>query len=373
MNASSERAKKALIKARNTIRKKFRELHNQRLNFKYRIKEEFKPITKPLKKLVEETATIKQEKKDEEKEIKNEPKWSWNMPMSMPSSSKFKTAKKAHFSLRRYKNSRKTRKSTLPQDEEFYSPDDDDENEAGAEVNISGVNRMDSNEDDDSDTTITPSPYPIVTLSDSKKAEGAIKSKITRNKTPSLEVPYGFRMVNNELLLGNDTVTVRGEDPDLLYRVNGRNFPITNGLTQLLLEGKPNSRTYNNADLKVYRDMLLHTSAHKYQFRRYGTVVRDINSPKYNNIIKALFPSSSTAASDHGLDYTGAGGCMKRPQTIYKSVIKKGGFNYTYWDDPNELVNRLRILFASKSAGHTGHENEMISIIEELREAKIIK
>lgn len=47
--------------------------------------------------------------------------------------------------------------------------------------------------------------------------------------------------------------------------------------------------------------------------------------------------------------------------------------NYIYWDDPNELVDRLRLLMASQAAGHTNHNNEIISIIEELREAKIIK
>lgn len=46
--------------------------------------------------------------------------------------------------------------------------------------------------------------------------------------------------------------------------------------------------------------------------------------------------------------------------------------SYTYWDDPNELVERLRLLVASKSAGHSGHRNEIMSIIEELREANII-
>jgi len=46
--------------------------------------------------------------------------------------------------------------------------------------------------------------------------------------------------------------------------------------------------------------------------------------------------------------------------------------NYVYWDDPNKLVDRLKLLVASKQAGHTGHKNEIVSIIEELREAKII-
>lgn len=46
---------------------------------------------------------------------------------------------------------------------------------------------------------------------------------------------------------------------------------------------------------------------------------------------------------------------------------------FTYWNDPNELVSRLQLLVSSASAGHTSHNNEIISIIEELREANIIE
>src|ERR1044071_1997415 len=75
----SERVKRALINAQNTIRKKFRELHNQRLNFDYQINEVYKPITAPLKKLVdsqEKAEKIKTEAKETEvkKEVKEEEK-----------------------------------------------------------------------------------------------------------------------------------------------------------------------------------------------------------------------------------------------------------------------------------------------------------
>lgn len=41
--------------------------------------------------------------------------------------------------------------------------------------------------------------------------------------------------------------------------------------------------------------------------------------------------------------------------------------SYMYWDDPNELVDRLR-----SPHSQPGHTNEIVSIIEELREADII-
>ncbi|KAL4709402.1 hypothetical protein ACJJTC_001198 [Scirpophaga incertulas] len=67
-------------------------------------------------------------------------------------------------------------------------------------------------------------------------------------------------------------------------------------------------------------------------------------------------------------------GC-NQPKGKGLSLIKKWkkDVDYVYWDDPNELVERLKLLIASRDAGNTGLHNEIISIIEELRESKIIK
>jgi len=40
---------------------------------------------------------------------------------------------------------------------------------------------------------------------------------------------------------------------------------------------------------------------------------------------------------------------------------------YIYWDDPNELVERLRLITAAYQAGNTAHCDEMMSILKELR------
>ena len=45
---------------------------------------------------------------------------------------------------------------------------------------------------------------------------------------------------------------------------------------------------------------------------------------------------------------------------------------YEYYDDPNELCDRLKLLISSKEAGNTNHDYEINSIVEELREAGII-
>jgi len=53
-------------------------------------------------------------------------------------------------------------------------------------------------------------------------------------------------------------------------------------------------------------------------------------------------------------------------------TLQKSNPNYVYWNDVNELVERLEILVASKEAGNTSHNGENFSILEELREERII-
>jgi len=47
--------------------------------------------------------------------------------------------------------------------------------------------------------------------------------------------------------------------------------------------------------------------------------------------------------------------------------------DYVYWDDPNELMDRLQLLAASYQAGNESHNYEIMSILEELREANLIE
>lgn len=53
-------------------------------------------------------------------------------------------------------------------------------------------------------------------------------------------------------------------------------------------------------------------------------------------------------------------------------IVNDNAIDYVHWNDPNELVDRLRLLEASHRAGNNAHNNEILSIIEELREAGLI-
>jgi hypothetical protein len=159
----------------------------------------------------------------------------------------------------------------------------------------------------------------------------------------SLDKSYGIRSDGKRWLLGDSSVKVKHDK--LLIKDNV--YKGTKGLYELLFLKNPDPTIFTSNDLATYKEMLLRTNAHKQGFDQ----SRKINSnkgTKYNNIIKDL------------LSKTGTG-------------VNLNSVRYEYWDDPNELVDRLRLLVASKQAGNNSVGNEILSIIEELREAGIIE
>ena len=53
-------------------------------------------------------------------------------------------------------------------------------------------------------------------------------------------------------------------------------------------------------------------------------------------------------------------------------ITKNNKTDYVYFDDPNELVDRLELLVSEKSARNNFQNNEIQSIIEELYECGLI-
>ncbi|XP_072750475.1 uncharacterized protein, partial [Anoplolepis gracilipes] len=60
-------------------------------------------------------------------------------------------------------------------------------------------------------------------------------------------------------------------------------------------------------------------------------------------------------------------GILPRAMTLNNNKIE-----YVHWNDPNELVDRLRLLDTSRRTGNNAHDNEIMSIIEELRKDGLI-
>lgn len=109
---------------------------------------------------------------------------------------------------------------------------------------------------------------------------------------------------------------------------------------------------YNKQGLREY--ILNDTNAQK-QYHLPGGKLIGNKSEKYKEIIADTCPPSrSRSCKDH----------------IY--IVPRMSIDYVHWDDPNELVERLKLLKASQRSAHTGYTNEILSIIDELRKACFI-
>lgn len=181
-----------------------------------------------------------------------------------------------------------------------------------------------------------------------------------------VNIPFGIRSANKKLLMGNSIVSFSkidsvNDDNVILIKIGDKTYNLTPGLKELLLRRKPDLKLISSKDKLVYKDMLHYTNAHKRDFNPNGQIRGD-KGIKYREIIRPLFSESLNSNI-----VTKFGG---RLPTLKKY---KNNTDLVYWDDPNELVDRLQLLIASQDAGNTNHDNEILSIIEELKEADIIK
>jgi len=159
-------------------------------------------------------------------------------------------------------------------------------------------------------------------------------------QSSDLDKVYGpKKLPNGYIILGEKEIKFL--ENTLL--IDGTVYSSTSGLNLLLFLRNP--LVYTDNDLELYKSILTQTSAH---LSKVENKVKNGGS-KFTMIISQLFPS-------------GSGLSMK---------LQKN--NLVYWDNPNELFDRLRLFIASKAAGNTGVSNEIISIFDESREAGLIK
>ncbi|XP_051167623.1 uncharacterized protein LOC127285568 [Leptopilina boulardi] len=182
---------------------------------------------------------------------------------------------------------------------------------------------------------------------------------IDHNRKQCLDLVYGVRkMRDGSLLIGDKPIIFNQQ----FLNVGNRRFTITPGLLELLFKNKPENSHISDHDINNYKQILIDSNAHRKKYSA-SEPINISKSFKYTNVISNLFPQSVTPKSK-----------SKTGTSLPKFMITKRNFqpDYIYWDDPNELVDRLRLLTASQAAGNPSHNNEIMSIIEELREAKII-
>ncbi|VVC38053.1 Hypothetical protein CINCED_3A016122 [Cinara cedri] len=160
--------------------------------------------------------------------------------------------------------------------------------------------------------------------------------------SPDFDKTYGPKKIHNQIILGKNVIKFT-DGKLIVLDLKKIEYITTEGLLQLIFLKSPIS--YTSHDLYTYKYILKHTYAHLITD---GSKVKK-GGKKYINIISKLFPS---------------GGGLR---------VKLQKNNLVYWDNPNEIIDRLKLLLASQAAGNTGVGNEILSIFEELLEAGLIK
>lgn len=157
---------------------------------------------------------------------------------------------------------------------------------------------------------------------------------------------YGARVEKDGIMIGDSPLITDDEDNIIIKR---KSFKGTSGLFELIFKSSP--QNYNARDLNTFKSILKLTSAHKKDYSMRANIYRN-KSKKYNDIISKLFPPHR-----RGHLSTGKGISLKNS---YET-------NVIYYKDINKLIDRMRLLYEAKQSGHTGVDNELIALTEEMR------
>ncbi|XP_046587850.1 uncharacterized protein LOC124293001 [Neodiprion lecontei] len=189
-----------------------------------------------------------------------------------------------------------------------------------------------------------------------------------KQRQQELDTVYGIRSLSTVgLMVGDSPISFERDS----VRIGDTLYPKTQGLLELLFKKMPNSAHVTRNDTENYRNILLATNAHR-KYYSATEPIRNAQSVKFKHLIAELLNISTSGKDVSPLSQmskrTGKGVLL--PQAwVTRQGVKT---DYIFWDDANELVERLRLLLASQAAGNTSHNNEIMSILEELREAGII-
>lgn len=320
-----------LVEAQNAIRQKYNLLKSNRTDTDKFLNETFKPIVDPLKTIAKTVEPLK------------------NLEKKKATTESFKTDEKI-----KLENSFTKKPKFIKKPRPSYNAASDSSDKYSTQS--SG---------EDTDNTVIHNDT-LINDSLSEESENEMVpadeyiSALDKNDTNYLDLIYGVRKESNgTYTLGKFPVTFGKNE----IEINRFRYPKTDGLMELLVAKHPNTTIITPNDKKNYKEILEISSAHR-KGTKPNEPIRTHNSNKFNNIISQLF--SATKNDDMK---TLTVGTSLPSYKVARNIIST---DYVYWDDPNELVDRLQLLEAERSAGNNSHINEIHSIIEELREAGYI-
>lgn len=289
----------------------------------------------------------------------------------------------------------KSAKAPLPKKETI----DEEEEEVEEEEEMS-----DDEEEDEEEGERTPMPSSEDELEGAAPISNQVRFYLDQVHDPrhkkEIDKVFGVKhhQHNNMWTMGDNNIPVSFINDRI--HVADRSFELTKGLLELLIFKNPSLKPADESyasDMRSYREILKMTGAHMSMAGQ----VKSSKSNKYKEYIKPLFKrNKKTSRPPYEEDTAYSFSTPHRhppslfafstPQSHRSQEPSTSGFmtpqgrglmrfdgkrkrEYVHWDDPNELVERLRDLYDEYDAGNGGVYNEIISILEELTEAGFIE
>ncbi|KAJ8671412.1 hypothetical protein QAD02_002671 [Eretmocerus hayati] len=192
---------------------------------------------------------------------------------------------------------------------------------------------------------------------------------------------YGPFFDGNILKIGRSTLMLEKETDRILID-SIHSFRGTRGLYELLFMTRPNN--FDAADSRAYKQILEICCAHKIDYdpkkktkSSRGFQYKKIIRPLIENIPPGMTDSSSENGSPKKLSHilnsseedmngTGLKSLMKHIETDdFSRFHNENNIEYLWFDDPNELTDRLYLILAAIKSSDNNLFNECHSIIEE--------
>lgn len=328
-NFSEINLKRKLVEATDAVRKKFNFIKNRNTESQLTLEKIYDPITKPLKVISEATEAR----------------------------SKIQSIPAQHVSLETFTRSPSVRSASSSPVKSTPVRYRDNRN-----VSPLQISSMDT---PPSSLITTPSPSTSFSGKTEKIHSIAMEHiRSLKDGDSSYDTVYGVHVDpdTGKLQMGSAEIRFSGENI-VFWRGNTKlaTYHGNHELYDLIfLRLPPNLAQISNANRQTYGEILKVTNS---PYKNYD-INRGVNtsrSRKYCEIIKPLTSYKIvTRSKKEGLGLP------------TNKIYKNKPLDYVYWNKPKELVDRLRLLWSSKQAGHTGHDNEILSIISELREENII-
>ena len=179
---------------------------------------------------------------------------------------------------------------------------------------------------------------------------------LSGDKNTTIDYVYGVYFDDSRPMLGDKAFDIDKDDNII---IDGVKYRGTVGLYELIFKRILDDTVCTDADKQKYKSILLATNAHR---RDHVAKKPPLSNKgyKYKHVIAPLLPSASTSRAGKGL------------MTPRAMMVNDHKIDYVHWDDPNELVDRMRLLEASCQSGNNSHDPEILSIHEELREIGLI-